>query len=478
VPSIRTENYAVIGSRTLARAAYALAFVGLLAIARDSGAQVLRTPVPLPALPKLAVPLGGDSMRRDPLQALDPQRLNQLREVRLRALVRMHGDVLDTDPRGAPVVRREILGWAISEDGIARISARGFTIGRRTALGELGGIVVLVAPPGLGTRDALRELRRADPAGTYEFNHLYFESGEASAPAGAAIEPPPDSLADTVTPADARAGMVDGGIDAGHPAFARLSVHAWGCADRPVPSAHGTAVASLLAGRSADFRGAAPGATLYVADVFCGLPTGGAADSIVAALAWLLGERLPVINVSLVGPPNAVLERVVRLATSRGVLLVAAVGNDGPAAPPAYPASYPGVIAVTAVDAKGRVLLEAGRALHVDFAAPGADMLAAVPPDSYAAVRGTSFAAPLVAGLAARDLRSRPIPPSPARRSAVYKTAPFSRAARGRPIMVKASWRPPCESRFPPIPMEEIRTLVRSEGVGRGLAAARIGRTS
>ena len=140
--------------------------------------------------------------------------------------------------------------------------------------------------------------------------------------------------------------------------------------------------------------------------MFCGSPAGGAADSIVAALAWLLQERVPVINVSLVGPPNALLEQAVRLATSRGVLLVAAVGNDGPAAPPAYPASYPGVIAVTAVDAKGRVLLEAGRALHTDFAAPGADMLAAAPPDSYVAVRGTSFAAPLVAGLAARELRS------------------------------------------------------------------------
>ena len=75
----------------------------------------------------------------------------------------------------------------------------------------------------------------------------------------------------------------------------------------------------------------------------------------------------------------------------------AAVGNDGPAAPAQYPASYPGVIAVTGVDAGGRALPEAGKAAHLDFAAPGADMAAALPGNGYTRVRGTSFAAPLVA---------------------------------------------------------------------------------
>ena len=74
--------------------------------------------------------------------------------------------------------------------------------------------------------------------------------------------------------------------------------------------------------------------------------------------------------------------------------IVAAVGNDGPAAPPQYPASYPGVVAVTGVDARGRALPEAGKASHLDFAAPGADMAAALPGQGYAKVRGTSFAAP------------------------------------------------------------------------------------
>jgi subtilisin family serine protease len=87
----------------------------------------------------------------------------------------------------------------------------------------------------------------------------------------------------------------------------------------------------------------------------------------------------------------------VRVLAARGVPLVAAVGNDGPAAPVQYPAAYPGVVAVTGVDARNRALPEAGRATKLDYAAPGSDMAAALPGAGYARVRGTSFATPLVA---------------------------------------------------------------------------------
>ena len=88
-------------------------------------------------------------------------------------------------------------------------------------------------------------------------------------------------------------------------------------------------------------------------------------------------------------------------------MIVAAVGNDGPAAPPSYPASYPGVLAVTAVDGRNRALIEAGRALHLDYSAPGADMLAANAAGQWKPVRGTSFATPLVAARASRAIAER-----------------------------------------------------------------------
>ncbi|HEV2286244.1 MAG TPA: S8 family serine peptidase, partial [Steroidobacteraceae bacterium] len=190
--------------------------------------------------------------------------------------------------------------------------------------------------------------------------------------------------------------------------------HRHGCAGAAVPAAHGTAVASLLIGHGGAFRGAAPGGELYAADVFCGLPTGGSVEAVVEAFAWLVDERVAVINVSLVGPPNRMLESIVRSIVARGYLVVAAVGNDGPAAPPLYPAAWPGVIGVTGIDARGRVLPEAERGPQVKFAAPGADMAAAGTPHGYVLVRGTSFAAPIVAALLAPGL-AQPDPAAAAR---------------------------------------------------------------
>jgi subtilisin family serine protease len=61
-------------------------------------------------------------------------------------------------------------------------------------------------------------------------------------------------------------------------------------------------------------------------------------------------------------------------------------------------------VAVTAVDRRRRVLLEAGRGAHVDFAALGSDVSAASTGGGFVSVRGTSFAAPLVARLLAERL--------------------------------------------------------------------------
>ena len=276
-------------------------------------------------------------------------------------------------------------------------------------------LVVFKAPQNMSAKKALRMLREADPGGSYDYNHIYSGGGaiqggtespggrETAASAGesaAASEPAGASRART------RIGLLDTGIDATHPVFRESAIHAWGCGNRTVAAAHGTAVASLLIGQSERFHGVQPAAELYAADVYCGRPTGGAVDALVAAFGWLVQEKVPVINVSLVGPKNAMLERVIGSLIAGGYIIVAAVGNDGPAAPPLYPASYPHVVGVTAVDAHRRVLIEAARGPQVMFAAAGADLAAAAPDHAYAAVRGTSFAAPIVAALLAAGLTS------------------------------------------------------------------------
>src|SRR5258706_15841386 len=121
--------------------------------------------------------------------------------------------------------------------------------------------------------------------------------------------------------------------------------------------------------------GGATGIELDAADVYCGEVIGGAVDALATAFATLTRLQVGVINISLVGPRNLGLELLVRAVQSHGVLVVAAVGNDGPAARPLYPAALPGVIAVTAVDARHRVLAEACRGQHVQFAALG-DLMA------------------------------------------------------------------------------------------------------
>lgn len=373
-------------------------------------AQIVAPPVQLPTLP-----LPTDELNRTvdgalrATEATEARTVRELRRMRIRELLQSNRTVLEADPRGAPIIRHEAAALNPSSEALDRARSEGFTVGRTRTLDGLGvTIVVLQAPAGMSTRRALRRLRQMDPSGVYDFNHVYMRSGEEAAlgafPAATAAETRVSfSGAETVR---AKVGLIDGGVEPSHPVLRAVQVHAHGCAGGAVPTAHGTAVASLIAGSAEEFRGSAPGAEIYAADVYCGLATGGALDAIAEAFAWLALEGVPVINISLVGPPNGLLQQVVRAVVARGHIVVAAVGNDGPGSPPLYPAAYPEVIAVTGVDSRQRVLLEAVRGKHVDFAAPGADMSAASLEPTFSLVRGTSYAAPIVAGLLARELSS------------------------------------------------------------------------
>jgi hypothetical protein len=444
-----------------------LAFL-LLTAGGLARAQVTLPQVQVPTLPGLPTePL--NRTVNGVLDQADPQRLRELRQIRVRNLLRTNRTVLEADPRGAPIIRNEVVALSPTPAALEGARAAGFTVGRtRTLEGLDVSIVVLQAPPGMSTRRALERLRRDDPAGTYDYNHVYLESGGAEfSSAGATLTiAAADTSALPVTAmgaahasalpvtamgaahasalpvtamgaahasalpvtaigahattlsmaamgaADVRGdssvstkvGLIDGGVQRSHLVFNGVTVHEHGCTGGSVPGAHGTAVASLLVGQSDVFHGAAPGAELFAADVYCGLATGGALDSVAEAFAWMSREKVPVINISLVGPANVLLEQIVRVVTARGHIVVAAVGNDGPGAPPLYPAAYPEVVAVTGVDGKDRVLVEACRGKHVDFSAPGANMSAAGLDVPFGIVRGTSFAAPIVAGLLARQL--------------------------------------------------------------------------
>lgn len=315
-------------------------------------------------------------------ETLSPRGLADLRLRRLLDVVRDNRRALDVDDAGDPVVRAEVLATAPSPAGLSAAQSLGFLVLRRDRLEGLDlELVTLQAPGRMSLREALRKLTRADPTGSYDYNHLYFIAAEPRVgQAGIGIG----------STGAIRLGLIDTGLEPSHPSLAAASVQRQGFAPGGYrPAGHGLAVASLT--------GAGKGAVLYSADVYGAGPTGGSAEAVVRALAWMAEVHAPVVNISLVGPANRPLQAAIEAVQKRGGLVVAAVGNDGPAAPATYPASYPGVVAVTGVDRRGKVLLEAGRASHLDFAAPGAD-IAAAQPSGYAGVRGTSFAAPIVAG--------------------------------------------------------------------------------
>lgn len=334
----------------------------------------------LPQAPMLPVPPVVDRVVEAPRElasrAVDPL---------VRQLVRRHPDLVALDPQGAAIVRNELVAIDPGATALALARSAGFEVVAEHPLEELGlDAVVLRAPRGLDTARALARLRRIDPQGIYEFNHLYFGSG-AAAPGGDGDDAPAAPSKQAL-----RIGLIDSGVLQEHPALRDSEVRAWGCQGTQVPGAHGTAVASLLAA-----------GTLYSADIYCGRPDGGSATAFAAAMAWLAREQVPVVNISLVGPDNALLRRATAAMLARGHVLVSAVGNEGPAAEPLFPAAYDGVIGVTGVDARSRALPEALRGEQVDFAAPGNGLRAADLEGGWHQVRGTSFAAPLVARAAA-----------------------------------------------------------------------------
>ncbi|NNL57332.1 MAG: S8 family serine peptidase [Pseudomonadales bacterium] len=198
-----------------------------------------------------------------------------------------------------------------------------------------------------------------------------------------------------------RLGIIDTAVSDNHPAFAGADIEhqAFIPAGLMQPQSHGTAVAGVLVGANNGLVPLLGNAKLLVASAFYSRDTsapGATLMSLVNALGWLAGQRVQVINMSLAGPHNDILQRVIASLAAKNIAIVAAVGNQGPASPPLYPAAYPGVIGVTAVDANQRIYRWANRGEQVDFAAPGVKVATVKSTGGIGHHTGTSIAAPVV----------------------------------------------------------------------------------
>ncbi len=310
----------------------------------------------------------------------------------------------------------EVVVANVPEDFGRDAQRLGFRIIEATQLGNLGiEIVRLRIPPNTTVPDARQTLIREFPGIIADANHLY----EPSATPPASLRS--GSLARWTAGWDqakqscgrgVKIGMIDGALDDSHVALKGANIkyqsfHKDG--RKPAAHSHGTAVAALLVGKPGNkgWGGILPEAELIAGNMFEDKDgkVNGNAVAMAKALDWIVGERVHVINLSIAGGSNKVLELAFKKAALSKTVMIAAAGNWGSADRPAFPAAFDDVVAVTAVGEDRLVYSEANTGPYIDFAAPGVKIWTAVPGGGkYQS--GTSFATPFVAALAALEVAS------------------------------------------------------------------------
>lgn len=236
-----------------------------------------------------------------------------------------------------------------------------------------------------------------------------------------------------------RVAVLDSAPEASHRDLVGVEVAPFAGGPETAPAVHGTLTAGVIGAvphNGFGIAGAAPGAELIAVPVCrplgatprdtCGL------YDLLRGLDHAWDQGAQVINLSVVGPPNPLLERATARLDDLGAVLVAAAGNEG-SAEPRYPAAYPSVVGVGALDADGARAASSNYGPSAEIWAPGAGVLSTVPGGSFAFASGTSFAAAHVSGALAVLIGSG-VSPDDARR-ALFRSAQAA-APPGAPLAV------------------------------------------
>ncbi|OWQ95976.1 hypothetical protein CDQ92_14615 [Sphingopyxis bauzanensis] len=293
---------------------------------------------------------------------------------------------IEIDENGDEVVADEVLALVSDADELLALQEAGFESRIIELLPTLGLQLVSIKVQPSQARQVIERLKSAAPKIMVTRNHLF-----AAGAIGTAA--PQRSNIRRNTDRRGTVGLIDGTVNRSlFDSSLEMRTANFGWENSAM--GHGTAVASRLS--DAGVR------RVYSANIFHGRRA--PAVALLRALEWMAYEKVPVINISLAGPENQLVNRAIKILVDRGHAVVAAVGNNGPASPPLFPAAVPGVVAVTAVDRQGRIYRRAVHGAHIAFAAPGVDVPTIDGDGATRSSSGTSFAAPVVSARVARIL--------------------------------------------------------------------------
>jgi thermitase len=200
--------------------------------------------------------------------------------------------------------------------------------------------------------------------------------------------------------------VIDSGVDLDHPDLVRRLQTGYNVfTENNVPedeNGHGTHVAGIIASQPNNHEGVA-GITWFnpIMPIKALNADGyGTSFDVAKGIRWAVDHGAKVINLSLGNyQPSAVLEEAIRYAYDRDVVLVAALGNDS-TSQPSFPAAYPEVISVGAVNQDLSFAPYSNYGNYLDVVAPGTNIASTFTQHRYAALSGTSMAAPHVTALA------------------------------------------------------------------------------
>ncbi len=282
---------------------------------------------------------------------------------------------------------------------VRRASTLGYALIASDDLDAMGlTMLTLRIPANQDGASAIRELEGLEPGVTAGVNHAYVPQAQA---AGSRSRDYASDLLQWQQPG-CRTRVPIGVLDAKlvGPTRREVTTANFSRSGASEEALHGTQIVTLI-----KESGFLRGPRIFHADVVSPSPGVGdtaSVDSMLRGLNWMLRNDVRLINVSLAGPYNKILDRAFANAARSGAVIVAPAGNAGPRQTVRYPAAFASTIAVTAVDANARIYRNAVRGKKIDFSAPGVDVAIKLPARRVYAT-GTSFAAPFVTMRIAAD---------------------------------------------------------------------------